>query len=377
MIYHCGLNLQLDNGGGNNHTCPHRQCLRMHVCTCLCIAVSTGKSGMVRNELIEVVCGYICQYSTYFKFIPSTHTHTHTHTHSHVPFENREPTQSPPPLDCLKRWQSDHKLPSSQIQWACYKKWKVDWEALTWMCQSMVNISFQNSCGYTALGMPEWREMTPRIDRRAKQPSQVACVSENLKYWVAWNTTCGHKAKDITPQIAWTRKAWKKEALGEDLPWKDEWGPSSVWWTLELFQGQRWENFWETRWSACGLFRAHRYHHELNNCIKILRLSRVTLARAGWSLYGINVEYGGKWAPWHRGNGHGYINKHKTTSLLYMHVWHHEKTTKKQCVLACFRLTSAIFLEISSMCWSATNESNLPCIFCGSPSKFLDCYLLL
>ena len=36
---------------------------------------------------------------------------------------------------------------------------------------------------------------------------------------------------------------------------------------LRLYQGdkrQRWRNFWETRWSAYGLFRAHRYHLELN-----------------------------------------------------------------------------------------------------------------
>ena len=42
-------------------------------------------------------------------------------------------------------------------------------------------------------------------------------------------------------------------------PWKDERGR-----TLEPFQRQRWGNFWETGWSAYGLFRAHRYHLELN-----------------------------------------------------------------------------------------------------------------
>ena len=33
---------------------------------------------------------------------------------------------------------------------------------------------------------------------RQKWPSQVACVLENVKCWGVWNTTCGHKAKDIT-----------------------------------------------------------------------------------------------------------------------------------------------------------------------------------
>ena len=111
--------------------------------------------------------------------------------------------------------------------------------------------------------MPEWREMIEHIDWRAKQPSQVACFLEVLKWWEAWDTTCGHKVKDITPLIAWRREAWKKEALHR-LPWKDERGPSSIRRTLEPFQRQLWGNFWETVWSAYGLYRAHRYHLELN-----------------------------------------------------------------------------------------------------------------
>ena len=31
------------------------------------------------------------------------------------------------------------------------------------------------------------------------------------------HTSCGHKASDITPSIAWRREAWKEEAL-DDLP---------------------------------------------------------------------------------------------------------------------------------------------------------------
>ena len=41
-------------------------------------------------------------------------------------------------------------------------------------------------------------------------------------------------------------------------------GPSSMRRTLELFQRRRRGNFEETGWSACGHFRAHRYHLELN-----------------------------------------------------------------------------------------------------------------
>ena len=80
--------------------------------------------------------------------------------------------------------------------------------------------TFENSSGCTTLDMPDWRETTEQIDWRAKLSSQVTCFSEELKCWEAWDTTCGHKAKDITPLIAWRREAWKEEAL-DGLPWKN------------------------------------------------------------------------------------------------------------------------------------------------------------
>ena len=130
------------------------------------------------------------------------------------------------------------------------------------MCQWSISI-FETSCGYTALNLPEWREMTEQTDWRAKQPLQVVCVSEDLKCWGAWDSTCGHKAKDITPLIAWRRKAWKVETF-YNFPSKDQKGPKLMRWPLELFQRQRWGNFWEMGCSADGLFQVHRHHLELN-----------------------------------------------------------------------------------------------------------------
>ena len=124
----------------------------------------------------------------------------------------------------------------------------VEWEAQTRMSQWSTS-TLENPCWCTALDMPEWREMTDQTDWRAKQPSQVARFSEDLKCWGVWDSTCGHKAKDITPSIAWRREAWKEEAL-DDLHWKDERRPSSITQTLEPFQRQRWGNFWETGWRA-------------------------------------------------------------------------------------------------------------------------------
>ena len=97
-----------------------------------------------------------------------------------------------------------HMPSPSQIQWACYERWKVECEAQTgvsWWSAS----TFENSCGCTGLDMLEWTEVTEQIDWRAKQSSQVACFLEDLKCWGAWDTTCGHKTKDITPSIAWRR----------------------------------------------------------------------------------------------------------------------------------------------------------------------------
>ena len=66
-----------------------------------------------------------------------------------------------------------HMPSSSQIQWACFRKWKVEWEAQTGMCQWSTS-TFENSWGCTALDMPEWRETTEQIDWRPKQPTLVS-----------------------------------------------------------------------------------------------------------------------------------------------------------------------------------------------------------
>ena len=84
------------------------------------------------------------------------------------------------------------------------------------------------------------RSITQR-PRWVKHPSQVACISEDLKCWGAWNTTCRHKAKDITLSIIWMRDAGKRKRSAIFLP--DEKRQQSVRWTLEPFQRQLWANF--------------------------------------------------------------------------------------------------------------------------------------
>ena len=86
---------------------------------------------------------------------------------------------SPMPSAGLPQWVTvgPHMPSSSQIQWACSKKWKVKWKVQSEMCQ-WSTFTIEN-CECTALDMPE------QTDWRAKQPSQVACFSKNLKCWGA------------------------------------------------------------------------------------------------------------------------------------------------------------------------------------------------
>jgi len=98
-----------------------------------------------------------------------------------------------------------HMPSSSEIQWACYKKWKGKprlecvggWhyhQKLQWV----------HCPGHAGVKGNDWADRLV-----GKATSQVVCFLEDLKCWEAWDTTCRHKAKDITPSIAWRREAWK------------------------------------------------------------------------------------------------------------------------------------------------------------------------
>ena len=104
-----------------------------------------------------------------------------------------------------------HTPPPSQIQRACYKKTKTEWEAQTDMYQSSTS-TFENF-GCTPLDILKWWKMTEQTDWRAKQPPQVVFVPEDLEFWGAWDTTCAHKTI-VTPAIA-----WKEDAL-DYFPWE-------------------------------------------------------------------------------------------------------------------------------------------------------------
>ena len=58
--------------------------------------------------------------------------------------------------------------------------------------------SSKTAADSTALYMLESGEMTEQTNWQTKQPSQVACVSGDLNWWGAWNTTFGLSTKDVT-----------------------------------------------------------------------------------------------------------------------------------------------------------------------------------
>ena len=105
-------------------------------------------------------------------------------------------------------------------------------------------------------------EVTEQIDWWAKQPSQVACFSENLKCWEAWDISCGHKSQGHHTINCLEERGMERGSARRSLK---GWGPLSIRGTLEPFQRKCWGNFWETGWGIYGLFWAHRYHLEVNS----------------------------------------------------------------------------------------------------------------
>ena len=120
-----------------------------------------------------------------------------------------------------------------------------------------------------------------QADWQAKQPPQVACVSEDIICWGAWDISCWHKGKPRTSchQVSGWERCRKKKCLKIFLQRMRKGHTQSLNQTLELFQRQfgetqDWE--WETWWSTCDLFWTQiiimRYHLELTLKKKHIKL---------------------------------------------------------------------------------------------------------
>ena len=121
--------------------------------------------------------------------------------------------------------------------------------------------------------------MTEQVDWRAKQPSQMVCVSEDLKCWRPWDTTCGHKASDVTPSIAWRRgvervlRSTRRERATVNqtdagIVYKATLGKLLI------------------EWGTFGLFRAHSYDLKLHwtSSHRYSRYTMPTCLHKVWSL---------------------------------------------------------------------------------------------
>ena len=170
-----------------------------------------------------------------------------------------------PPLDCLKRWQSNN---------TCHHPHRFNELATkSEKCHvPMVDIRLQKLLRVCCPGHAGVKE-NDRADRLAGKATLTNGlllgrpeVLRNLRHYQQAQSQ-GHHNVDCLCR----REVLKEEAL-DDLQWKDARGQLSIRQTLEPFQRQCWGNFWEMGWSTYGLFWAHRHHLELNwtelNCQK-------------------------------------------------------------------------------------------------------------
>ena len=154
-------------------------------------------------------------------------------------------------------------MPSSwQIQWACYKKWKMEWEAQTGMCQCLTSDmkTPMDVLSWTCWNDGNW--LSRQINHHKWLVSQKTEVMGG-----AWDITCTHKA--------WSRQVWNFFLLN-NLPWKES-GPSSIKWTLELFQ-----------WKCRGNFMGYSKHIDtsLNWTVKDIPKSTSSEWNKWFLLYG-------------------------------------------------------------------------------------------
>ena len=139
------------------------------------------------------------------------------------------------------------------------------------MCQWLTS-TLENSCGCTALDVAKRTATAGQIDWREKRPSQVACVSKDLKrclgslvHYLRAQSRGRHTTDRLEERGVGRGSARRSSLKRHETAIVNQ--------TLELFQRQRRVDFCERELSAYGLLRAHRYHLEL--CWNDLSLSRI------------------------------------------------------------------------------------------------------
>ena len=147
-----------------------------------------------------------------------------------------------------------HMPLSSQIQWACYKKWKVEWEAQTGM--SMVDIHLQKLLhvycpGQAGVKGSNWAD---RLVGKATIASGLSQKIWNAGELWAWAQRHGHHTISCMEKRGMERGSHRQSAL-------KGWERVT---RIKPFQRQHWGIFWEMEWKAYWLFQVHRHHLKLN-----------------------------------------------------------------------------------------------------------------
>ena len=112
-------------------------------------------------------------------------------------------------------------MPSSILTDSTSLLQTVEWETQTGMRHCLI-LTLENSCGCTALDMPQWRDIMEQKDGQAKQPSKVAFISEDLKCFDAWDITCGHKANITCGHKANITCGHKGNDIALSIAWRTE-----------------------------------------------------------------------------------------------------------------------------------------------------------
>ena len=139
-------------------------------------------------------------------------------------------------------------------------------------------------------------QLIPNVSRRETGKKN------NHHKWLATRKICSTEELETLPAGTMPKTSPHRSSGGErrrkrkhstiSNPWQNEERPSSLRWTLELFQSQCWSNYWETVLWAYGLYRAHRSHFEVKCVLPLKSRFVLTVAtgkktpRCSWSLQG-------------------------------------------------------------------------------------------
>ena len=146
-----------------------------------------------------------------------THTHTHTRTHTHTHGDMLS-TSVVCPRICSLIWSQNDRVRRNRKRDHSPRPRSV----LLWVyCFGHAGVKGKY-----------------RADRLAGKANLTSGLLLGRSELVLRRMRYGNKAKDITLSIAWRREAWEEEAL-DDLPWRDERGPSSIRQTWGQFQRRR------------------------------------------------------------------------------------------------------------------------------------------